>query len=674
MQLKDKNKMSGDYILSQGYGYGFALGVGALFAVLMASITWTLNKYADDHQDSENFTTASRTVKTGLLASAVVSSWTWPATLLTSGEWAYSYGIAGPYWYGTCATIAVLMMAIIAVEIKRICPGTHTVGEIIKVRFGKTSHIVFMCYLTGANIIVSVMLLLGGSQGFNAATGMNVAAACFLLPLGVVCYTVLGGIKATFLSDWIHTIIIYVIIIVVVYVTYASGNIIGSPSKMYDLLTEMATLYPSTGYEGSYLTFKNGDIIMIGWSVGLGTFASVLGDPSYGQKAIAASPKGALAGYFLGGMCWYVVPWALGSSAGLAALALTKNPSFFTYPNQIDSDGIGKGLPVIYAMGVLLGESGAAASLCMLFMSVTSALNAELIGISSILTYDIYRAYIKPTASGKTLVNFSHGVIVVWGIVMGAVCVGFDNAGVTVGWILGMLGIILDPVGTGLIMSLYKKNMSKYTIIVGFPLGTASGIAVWIGTTYHFYGTVTQATLGNAKPCLIANFTSAFVPVFFGFILSYIKPEPFDFSTMNAGFTAADDANEKELAAMQATEEDKKSLGKAVTIGLVLTVIYFVVLFFLVPFSMYGQNYIFSKGFFIGWVVIMILWLMLAFLFIAIYPIFESRREIWGLINRVRTGQVATSGHAAMVDSDVNIESNNESDSVKKTTVITSQA
>ncbi|KAG7826968.1 hypothetical protein KL920_004966 [Ogataea angusta] len=65
-------------ILEQAYGYCYILALGAAFAVLMIGITKALAKYAGEVQDSEHFTTASRNVKTGLVASAVVSSWTWP--------------------------------------------------------------------------------------------------------------------------------------------------------------------------------------------------------------------------------------------------------------------------------------------------------------------------------------------------------------------------------------------------------------------------------------------------------------------------------------------------------------------------------------------------------------------------------------------------------------------
>jgi len=64
-------------------------------------VTWlTTDRYNNELQTSELFSTAGRTVKSGLVASAVVSSWTWAATLLTSSGVAYRYGVSGPLWVG----------------------------------------------------------------------------------------------------------------------------------------------------------------------------------------------------------------------------------------------------------------------------------------------------------------------------------------------------------------------------------------------------------------------------------------------------------------------------------------------------------------------------------------------------------------------------------------------
>lgn len=55
-----------------------------------------------------------------------------------------------------------------------------------------------------------------------------------------------------------------------------------------------------------------------------------------------------------------------------------------------DAD-VSAGLPAPSAAAALLGQSGAAAILILLFLAVTSATSAELIAVSSILTYDVYK-------------------------------------------------------------------------------------------------------------------------------------------------------------------------------------------------------------------------------------------------------------------------------------------
>ena len=59
--------------------------------------TWVLRRYNNELQTSEMFSTAGRTVKSGLVASAVVSSWTWAATLLQSSSVAFRYGTHRSY-------------------------------------------------------------------------------------------------------------------------------------------------------------------------------------------------------------------------------------------------------------------------------------------------------------------------------------------------------------------------------------------------------------------------------------------------------------------------------------------------------------------------------------------------------------------------------------------------
>jgi hypothetical protein len=61
--------------LGQSVGYGVVIGLGFLFAFGMILTTFVLKRYNNEVITSEAFSTAGRSVKSGLVSSAVVSSW-----------------------------------------------------------------------------------------------------------------------------------------------------------------------------------------------------------------------------------------------------------------------------------------------------------------------------------------------------------------------------------------------------------------------------------------------------------------------------------------------------------------------------------------------------------------------------------------------------------------------
>lgn len=127
----------------------------------MILTTYVLKRYNSEVQTSEMFSTAGRTVKSGLVASAVVSSWTWAATLLQSSGVAYRYGVSGPFWYASGATVQILLFATLAIELKKRAPNAHTFLEVIRARYGVYGHLVFTVFGLMTNILVTAMLLTG---------------------------------------------------------------------------------------------------------------------------------------------------------------------------------------------------------------------------------------------------------------------------------------------------------------------------------------------------------------------------------------------------------------------------------------------------------------------------------------------------------------------------------
>lgn len=340
------------------------------------------------------------------------------------------------------------------------------------------------------NILVTAMLLTGGSAVLTSLTGMPTAAACFLLPIGVVLYTVFGGIKATFITDYMHTIVIIVIIFVFAFSTYAISDQLGSPGKVYDILTAAARANPVSGNSGgSYLTMKSrgGGIFFV---INLiGNFGTVFLDNGYYNKAIAASPVHAFPGYVIGGLSWFAIPWLCATTMGLTALSLQGDQT-------LSSQDITAGLVLPYAAVKLLGYGGAVATTLMVFMAVTSAFSAQLIAVSSVFTYDIYQAYIQPDAKGKKLVWISHMTCVVYALIMAAFATGLSYAGIGMGYLYLLMGVIISAAVIPGSLTLLWKGQNWIAAALSPPLGLAVALIAWLVTTKSLYGELNVTTTG----------------------------------------------------------------------------------------------------------------------------------------------------------------------------------
>jgi len=616
--------------LDQGYGYGIVIGFGAFFSLFITALYMVEKRYSNVSHTSEEFSTAGRSIKIGLLASSVVSAWTWAATLLQSSSVAYDYGVSGPYWYAAGATIQVLLFAILAIEIKRKAPMCHTFPEVIKARYGTTAHIVFIYFGLATNMIVTAMLLLGGAAVATNLTGMNIYAACFLIPVGTILYVVFGGLRATFLTDYMHTVALFIIILVFGFTVYATSPLIGSPKEMYNLLSEAVNRQGGVknNRDHSYLTMASKDGLIFGVINIVGNFGTVFCDQAYWQRAIAARPSSTVKGYLIGGLCWFSIPFFLATTLGLAGVALENNPKFPTFPARMPAADVGAGLVAPNAAVALLGSSGAVAILILVFLAVTSASSAELIAVSSILTYDIYRSYINPAATGDDIIRVSHYTTLGFGVFMGALAAILNNFGITLGYLYLLMGIIVAPAVIPIAFTLTWSKQSANGAIFGSLGAFAAGLITWLVTAKGLYGAVNLESTGDNISMLSGNLVSLLFSFFITVPVSLMNPQNFDFeATKNIG--ALEDEKDAAVPQYDVTkEEDPEALNKALKFSYTSAWTLTAVLIFLFPLPLMGEDYVFSVSFFEFWVVIGFIWSIIASLTVIVFPIFESMDAI----------------------------------------------
>lgn len=657
--------------LPQGAGYAVVIGLGFVFAGGMILTTFILRRYQKEIVTSEEFSTAGRSVKTGLISAAVVSSWTWAATLLQSSTQAYKNGVSGPYFYAAGAMCQIVLFAFIAIKAKQKAPEAHTYLEIVKARYGPAAHAVYIFFAFATNVLVTAMLLAGGSATISSLTGMNTVACIFLLPVGVMIYTMFGGIKATFLTDYIHTIAIIVIILTFAFTAYATGDELGSPSKIWEMVTQAAINHPVEGNAyGSYLTMNSksgGKFFVINI---VGNFGSVWLDNGYWNKAIASSPAAALPGYVLGGLAWFAIPWLTATTMGLACLALESSPSFPTYPNRLSSEAVSAGLALPSAATALMGKGGAVATLILVFMAVTSAMSAELISVSSIFTYDIYKGYVNPQAGGKKLIFTSHAAVVVFSVAMSGFATGLYYAGISMGYLYELMGVIISSAVLPTALTLLSKKQNLHAVVISPILGTGVAIMAWLVCTKKKFGSITVDNTFEDDAMLTGNVVALLSPVVFIPILTWIfKPQNFDWQQLKT-IKSVDENPELEDAIqpissvvhnqsesssldgekmkpvksqvseivgdliddrrlMELEEEEENKLKRASKIAGYLCLFLCIAMLVVWPMPMYGSKYVFSKRFFTGWVVVGFIWIFFTAFMVIIFPLYEGREGIY---------------------------------------------
>ena len=622
-------------VLDESWGWFIVVGLGAVFAIVITVETKIEERYLGVSQTSEWFNTAGRVIKTGLTAAAIVSAWTWAATLLQSSTVAYQYGISGPFWYAAGASIQVLLFGILAIELKRKAPNAHTFLEIIRARYGDGAHRVFLVFALMTNMIVTAMLLLGGAAVVNGLTGMDISLAAFLIPIGVMIYTLVGGLKATFVADYMHTIIIFAVILTFVATVYFVSPITGGVEGMYEKLVEAARLNPVEGNAaGMYLTMASVGGLIFGIINIVGNFGTVFVDQAYWQRAIAARPQSTVKGFLLGGACWFAIPFTLATTMGLTAVALGVDLT----PEQVQL-----GLTVPAAASVLMGEIGAVLVLTMLFMAVTSAGSAELIAVSSLVTYDVYRTYKNPDASGKKLLKVSRATIVGFGLGMGGLAVILLSMGLSLGFVYLAMGVLIGSAVIPIALTITWKWTDKYAATFGAIAGLFVALGTWVGVAAslpEFGGEVSLASLGNNYSMLFGNIAGILTGGAIAVIGSLIKRTKFDWNEMREKIKLVDISQ----AEVSKLAQDEATLAKAFKFSLRGGGIMTLVLVVAWPLPLFFAGYVFDVAFYSFWVGISVVWVSVATFFIVGLPIIEARHGIAKVARRQRTPEGGAEG------------------------------
>lgn len=131
----------------------------------------------------------------------------------------------------------------------------------------------------------------------------------------------------------------------------------------------------------------------------------------------------------------------------------------------LTGDEAGSGLVPPATALFVLGKGGATLILIMLFMAVTSTGSAELIAVSSLISYDVYRAYINKDATGDEILKVSRITVFVFGALMGVLSIVLNEMGLNLGWVYLFMGVVIGSAVVPVSMVLtWKKATAKVRV------------------------------------------------------------------------------------------------------------------------------------------------------------------------------------------------------------------
>jgi MFS family permease len=255
-----------------------------------------------------------------------------------------------------------------------------------------------------------------------------------------------------------------------------------------------------------------------------------------------------------------------------------------------------------------------------------------LIAVSSLVTYDIYRTYKNPNASGKQLVKVSRATIVGFGLGMGGLAVLLLSMGLSLGFVYLAMGILIGSAVIPIALTILWKKTNRVAATLGAVIGLIVAIATWIGVAVslpEFGGELSLASLGHNYSMLFGNIAGIITGGVIALIGSVASKTNFDWADLKKKITLVD-VSEIELAKVSENEE---TLKKAFRFSLLGGGIMTLVLIIAWPMPLFASGLVFDVASYGIWVGISIIWVSVASFFIICLPMIEARKGIGSIVS-----------------------------------------
>lgn len=511
-------------------------------------------------EDTDAFMVSNHRVGFGIGAASMTATWIWAASFYAAATSGYTYGVSGPLHYGLWGALMILFIYPFGRRFRKLAPNAHTLGELIHARHGSSSQLI----LAGSNVLGSVISLMVNFTAAGALVSvlspLSFQTGVIIAGLGVLCYTLWSGFRASVLTDFAQLVALMAIAVVIIpAVLFAMGG----PSEMVaglgNLTAEQANLFSMEA------------ILNQGAPFFVAVLAYAIGNQTITQRLFAVNEAHIKPTFITATVGYGAIVIGLGM-IGLMALTLGVEPLNGDMNNLIPQMVSSYLPPVFIALFFIL-----------VIGSLSSTADSDLSALSTIMMADVYGKNLAKGKADPTRMLLIGRLTMIVATVVGIIFASFSlDILVMLVFVGALWGAIVFPViascfwnrvtnaafTTSVVVAMLLFCIARFELV---PLGGAAGLffellaciggGVIIGLmAFGFFGRTVGAIAGilafiamlvlatgflRDYTVLLASLTAYGASTLVCTVMSLLGKQHFDFDTIKEKVGDYDDRREE---------------------------------------------------------------------------------------------------------------------------------
>lgn len=418
------------------------------FSILWIFLGFFLGR---NNHSFEDHALAGRNIGLTMAVTTAVATWITSNTTMLAPQFVLQLGVWGALAYST-ASLGLFLFAPLAQRIQEILPNAFTVGDFMRLRFGRLTWGIFLFFSLFYSLTWLLSMAMAGGILLESISGISYHVGMSVILFVCVLYTIRGGLKAVIATDFIQSVLILIGIV-------ALGIGILQKVSIEEIYQQTATTEPlllKIAFPAALIALFNNLLFGIGeifhsnvwWSRAFSFRAGI------GKKA-----------YFLAGLIWLPVPIAAGFTA-LAASALGVNiPS----PDMVG--------PLV-ALKVF-GKVGAIVIFIIVFSSLASSIDSLLAATSDMFARDVLKNIFMPDLSENSMKKAAQLSTVAIALAVWFACLPRMGSLATVLFFAGpLVGSMIWPILAGLYWDRTNSKVATAAMVAGATVGLWSYFSI----------------------------------------------------------------------------------------------------------------------------------------------------------------------------------------------------